>query len=131
MKAKFLADIDIALDGREMPWPEGTGQVWDHLMHGTWSLCLKEFDIPGLVEKELARGTISRIIKNSSGRDILDAEWAELQDAVENYDRVALPFSPHEIGESSRCLKVGHVIDLFGLKGLQTTKANAENIEPE
>ncbi len=115
IKAKFSDDIDTALAGRPLPWPDGKSRVWDYLMDGTWSLCLKDYDIAGLVEKEVARATIARIVDAAAGREISDSERGELEDAVSRFDRVALPFSPHEVGESSRCLEVNAVVKKFGL----------------
>lgn len=120
IKFKFEDDIDKALDGRAMPWPDGTGLVWEYLMDGTWSLCLKEFNVPDLVQKEVARGTIAEITTSCSGRDVSPIERAELENAVAQYNEVALPFSPHEVGESSRCLEVGAVVKKFGLNKCRT-----------
>jgi hypothetical protein len=115
IKAKFEEDIHKTLDGRPLPWPDGTALVWDYLMDGTWSLCLKDFNVSDLVRKEVARGTIAKIVKASSDCGITATERTELEDAVRCYDEVALPFSPHEVGESSRCLEVGSVVKKFGL----------------
>lgn len=115
VKADFEADIDRALAGRPMPWPDGTTTVWAYLMDGTWGLCLKTLTVPDLVQKELARATIARIEKASAGRSITSQERFELEEAVALYDDVALPFSPHELGESSRCLEVGTVVRKHGL----------------
>ncbi len=123
VKAKFEEDIDKALDGRPMPWPDGKGLIWDYLMDGTWSLCLKEFNVPDLVQKEVARGSIADIVRACSGRDISSTERAELEAAVALYDQVALPFSPHEVGESSRCLEVGAVVKKFDLNKRQAPVA--------
>ena len=113
IKAKFSEDIDKALAGRPLPWPDGKGRVWDYLMDGTWSLCLKDYNVPDLVQKELARATISKVVEAASGRNISGTERAELEDAVSKFDQVALPFSPHEVGESSRCLEVNAVVKKF------------------
>jgi len=49
IKTKFYEDIDELLGERPMPWPSGKEHVWDYLMDGTWSLCLKQFNVPDLV----------------------------------------------------------------------------------
>ena len=115
VKEGFEADIEAALDGQPLPWPDGLGLVWDYLMDGTWSLCLKDFDIPGLVQKEVARRTIAEVEDAAAGRPISDDERERLRAAVRRYDAVALPFSPHEVGESSRCLEVNAVVRKYRL----------------
>lgn len=123
IKTKFSEDIDKALAGRPLPWPDGKDRIWDYLMDGTWSLCLKNYNVPDLVQKEVARATIARIAGSATTGDISDRERAALEEAVSAFDEVALPFSPHEVGESSRCLEVNAVVKQFGLSNGSTSVA--------
>ncbi len=115
VKDKFTADILKALGANAMPWPDGIALVWDYLMDGTWGLCLKQFDIPGLVQKELARRSIEDITNKADPAAISEADRASLRKAAGQFYEVALPFSPHEVGESSRCLEVNAAVRKYGL----------------
>ncbi len=115
VKNKFTADILKALGANAMPWPDGIALVWDYLMDGTWGLCLKQFDIPGLVQKELARRSIEDITNKADPAAISEADRASLRKAAGQFYEVALPFSPHEVGESSRCLEVNAAVRKYGL----------------
>ena len=115
VKTCFWQDLNTALDGRPLPWPDGIDFVWDYLMDGTWSLCLKDLNVTDLVQKEIARAHISKIVATAKDRPIDDKERQELEYAVGQYDQVVLPFSPHELPESSRCLEIGSVIRKYKL----------------
>ncbi len=116
VRDKFTADILEALGNNPMPWPDGIALVWDYLMDGTWSLCLKEFDVPGLVQKELARRSIADITKKADPAHISKVDRAALRKAAAQFYEVALPFSPHEVGESSRCLEVNATVKKYGIE---------------
>ena len=115
VKETFFKDLKAALGTQPAPWPAGMEQAWTYLMDGTWGLCLINFDIEGIVDKELARKTISNIVKDANDRKITALERKALTQAVNRYNRAALPFSPHEVGESSRILEIAAVVEKFGL----------------
>ena len=115
MREGFDREVADALDGREVRWSADRDHPWDYLMDGSWSLCLKELSASHLAEKEVARATIARIAKIDADHETSDGARAELEAAVAQYDRVALPFAPHEVGVSSRRLEVGAAIEKYRL----------------
>ncbi len=115
MREGFDREVADALDGREVRWSADRDHAWNYLMDGSWSLCLKELSAPHLAEKEVARATIARIANADPNHEIDESERAELEAAVAQYERVALPFAPHEVGVSSRRLEVGPAIEKYRL----------------
>jgi hypothetical protein len=115
MREGFDREVADALDGREVRWSADWDHPWNYLMDGSWSLCLKELSASHLAGKEVARATIARIANADPDHEIDESERAELEAAVAQYDRVALPFAPHEVGVSSRRLEVGAAIEKYRL----------------
>lgn len=116
VRERFFADVQAALGGAPLPWKDGIDLVWTYLMDGTWSLCLKDYDVESLVQKELARHTIKTIEAAAVNAALSTGDRQTLQDAVARFEDVALPFSPHEVAESSRCLEVNAAIQKFKLE---------------
>ena len=102
----FERDFEIALAGREPPWPGGVDYAWAYLMDGTWGLCLKEISAQNMLLKEFARGLIRRANRRPPGAELSAAQRAELAQAVADYRRVVLPFAPHERERSSSVLEL-------------------------
>ena len=115
MREDFDREVADVLDGRVVRWSADENHPWNLVMDGSWSLCLKEMTVSHMAEKSAARATIARIANTDPDHEISDDERAELEAAVAQYDRVALPFAPHEVDESSRRLEVGAAIEKYGL----------------
>ena len=115
MREDFDREVADVLDGRAVRWSADGNHPWNLVMDGSWSLCLKEMTVSHMAEKSAARATIARIANTDPAHEISDGARAELEAAVAQYDRVALPFAPHEVDESSRRLEVGVAIEKYGL----------------
>lgn len=117
VKNDFLRDVENRLGDHPLPWPAGIEHVWKCMMDGSWSLCLKDIDAAGVVHKELARRHFAELqMKSPTG--LTDEERVALEQSVKNYLGVALPFSPHEYSESSRCRELAPAIQKFGLEAV-------------
>lgn len=106
VRAAFDSDFDAALRGAPPPWSDGADYAWAYMTDGTWGLCLKDVSIAGLLAKEQARATIRRLVQPEPDHRLSEAERRELEQALSDYERVALPFSPHEVAESSRAREI-------------------------
>ena len=115
MREEFDRDVADTLDRRDVRWSADGTDPWSYVMDGSWSLCLKELSVSHMMGKSPARATIARITSADPDHEISDDERAELEAAVALYDRVALPFAPHEVDESSRRTEVGAAIEKYGL----------------
>ena len=98
IRAEFLAPIAEALPIR---WPGGPDVAWVLLRNGSWGLCLKDIAPENAITKERAR------IAVAAHRETEPEDPAVLKVEIENYDAVTLPFSPHELPESSRQREIG------------------------
>ena len=115
MRADFEDAVEQALDGRAAPWARGVDHAWAFWMDGTFGLCLKALTVEALVAKECARADIAAIVRPEPGHQLSASERDALAAAVARYEAVALPFAPHEVGLSSRCLEVGAALAKYKL----------------
>ncbi len=115
VRTDFDRAFDAALNGTESPWPGGADYAWNFVTDGTWGLCLKDVTIANLLTKERARATIRRIVRPEPDHTLSAGERAELECALRNYDKVALPFAPHEFAESSRHNEFQPAIEKYGM----------------
>jgi len=115
VRADFDAEFERLLDGAAPPWPRGVDYAWDYIVDGTWGLCLKDVDVASLLAKEQARVTIRSIVKPDADHVLTEAERQALQEALVQFETVALPFAPHEVGDSCRHSELGPAIRKYGL----------------
>lgn len=115
VRADFDAEFHRLLDGASPPWPRGADYAWDYIVDGTWGLCLQDVDVASLLTKEQARVTIRAIVKPEAEHTLTGEERQKLQEALASFETVALPFAPHEVGESSRHSELGPAIRKYGL----------------
>ena len=111
-------EITSLLDGRPVPWPDGMGHAWEFVMDGSFSLCLKELTPAHLVKKEVSRQRFAELVEKADGRGKTEVLRNELEDAIADYEDVTLPFSPHELPESSRRLELEPAMAKFGIHKL-------------
>jgi hypothetical protein len=122
VRANFDKEFNEALNGAEPPWPRGADYAWDFMTDGTWGLCLKNVTAADLLTKERARAVIRRIVQPESDHILTHEERAELETALRNFEKVALPFSPHEVADSSRHKEIRPAVEKYGI--------NVEEIPP-
>lgn len=115
VRADFDAEFHRLLDGAAPPWPRGADYAWDYIVDGTWGLCLKDVDVASLLAKEQARVTIRSIVKPDAGHALTGEERQKLQEALAKFETVALPFAPHEVGDSCRHSELEPAIRKYGL----------------
>lgn len=115
VRADFDAEFNRLLDGAPPPWPGGADYAWNYIVDGTWGLCLKDVDVASLLTKEQARVTIRAIVKPDADHTLTGEERHELQEALADFETVALPFAPHEVGDSCRHSELGPAIRKYGL----------------
>ena len=111
VREDFDQSLEKALQGREWPWPDGPIHAWRCFIDGSWTLCLKDITAENILGKECCRATI----RDSPDRD---ADIEQLEKAVRDYASATLPFSPHEVAESSRFREVEPAIKKYGLSPL-------------
>ena len=105
IRKDFMDPIIEALPTR---WPDGPEGAWRLLRDGSWGLCLKEISPQSAIGKERARARLSEIGASDNPRD-----REAIRAAIEDYDRVALPFAPHERPESSRQREIDPVREML------------------
>lgn len=115
VRENMTNEIEVALNGRPVPWSDGMEHAWDYLMDGSFSLCLKNINASDLIEKEVARARVKSVFESNPDTKLNPEDREELKDAVLRYEEVALPFSPHELPESSRRLEIEAAVKKFGL----------------
>ena len=120
MRAAFDADFAEALSGKAPPWERGSDHAWDYILDGTWGLCLKNISVETMLKKEFARNALREVVSPEPGHALESAERARLEAAIADYEAAALPFAPHERGESSRVKEIGPAIEKYGLACLGT-----------
>ncbi len=116
MREDFERAVEQALDGRAAPWTRGVDHAWAFWMDGTAGLCLKALTVESLVTKECARADIAAIVRPEPEHRLSAAERTALGAAVAQYERVVLPFAPHEVDKSSRRLEIGAALEKYDLR---------------
>lgn len=115
VRAEFDDQFHAALQGAEPPWPGGADYAWNYILDGTWGLCLKDVDVASLLTKEQARVTIRNLVRPEADHVLSAEDRLELEAALVRFETVALPFAPHEVGESCRHKELGPAIQKYGL----------------
>lgn len=115
VRANFDKEFDEALNGSEPPWPRGADYAWDFITDGTWGLCLKDVTAANILTKESARVVIRRIVQPEPDHVLTDEERTELEIALRSFERVALPFAPHEVADSCRYKEIRPAVEKYGI----------------
>ena len=118
VRENLVDEIRAILDGRPVPWSDGMGHAWEFLMDGSFSLCLKELNADNLVKKEVSRQRLAELVEKADGRGKTEDLWNEMEGVIADYEDVTLPFSPHELPESSRRLELEPAMAKFGIHKL-------------
>lgn len=104
MRDRFAAELLEAIDGRTPPWPDPVAYAWAYVLDGTWGACLKEITPQSMLTKEYARKAIRDL--RAKNRMPTKAERKVLTRHVAGYERVAMPFAPHETPTCSRTREI-------------------------
>lgn len=111
----FDFKFEEALNGSPPPWPSGADYAWNYITDGTWGLCLKDVTVENLLTKEYARATIRGIVRPETDHDLTNSERSQLEEAVANFEKVALPFAPHEVADSCRSSEIQPAIEKYNV----------------
>ena len=116
VREAFNRHFKEALQGQPPPWPGGADYAWDYMVDGTWGICLKSIDMKHLLTKENARATIREILSNDSSGELNAEARDRLITAIRGYQRVTMPFAPHEVEESSTQQEILPTIEKYNIK---------------
>ncbi len=104
MHDRFAEDLLEAIGDREPPWPDPVNYAWAYVLDGTWGACLKDICPESMLTKEYARKAIRDL--RAKNRKPAKVERKQLERHVEGYERVAMPFAPHEVPTCSRTREI-------------------------
>lgn len=104
MRDRFATDLMEAIGDREPPWPDPVEYAWAYVLDGTWGACLKDICPESMLTKEYARKAIRDL--RAKNRKPTKAQRKELIQHVKGYERVAMPFAPHEVPSCSRTREI-------------------------
>ena len=81
--------------------------IWPHWLNGTWGICVYGADsMQNVARKTIAVERMRALTDNGSKTDYSAEEAKLVKSAIEEYNAIVPPFSPHDRHESSRATLV-------------------------
>lgn len=91
---------------------EYANNSWQHHLEGTYGVCVnKPSCVARIIKKQVAVVALSKITNNGVKRSYTEKELTELHKCIEEYNKVAMPFSPVDYEKSSRRRLVVSVLE--------------------
>ena len=90
-------------------------EAWTSLITGIWGICLQEISPTNIACKNIARHTIKQINTIATQRKFKVTEKRDLKKAIDDFNRVTMPFDPYYYPQSSRELEVEAAIRKYKL----------------